>query len=353
MGKVKRKGIEIFSVGKWNGDDFTADDLNEMVKSFEALAPGHVPGIKLGHSKDQAVLKALNLSDGELPSAGWIEKLYVKGNKLVADFRDIPDKIDALIESGAYKKPSIELFPKLNIHGKEYKNVIGAVALLGAAMPGVMDLSDLMSMFETTEQPKSYESDIELNFTTITRKESDMPTKEELRAEIEAEIKAEADAEKAAALEAQVKEFAAKDEEKEKELAELKKFKADAEKKALEDAVKLQEAEVKAFVTGLVSEKLCTAAMEPIVTEILSNKKEFSVKSGEKELKTKEELIKEALLLFKSAAAVNFEESSVTGDKNDKLEAEEKELHEKVKKFAAEKGLTYGQALKQFNKKDE
>lgn len=346
METFKIEGVEIFSVGKWNGEDFTADDLNEMVKSFEATKEGIKPGLKLGHDKKQALLQASGL-----PSAGWAERLYVRGNKLCADLGDIPKAIYQLIQKGAYKKPSIELFPKITIKGKEYKNLIGAIALLGAETPGVMDLADIMKLYGTEEKPVTYESDIELNFTTITRKDH-MKTEEQIREEVIAELKATADAEKAAALEAQVAEFAAKDLAKDEELKTLRQAKADADKKSLEDAVKVQEAETKAFVTGLVSEKLCTAAMEPIITEILSNKKEFSVKSGEKELKTKEELLKEALLLFKSAAAVNFTESSVTGDKDNKLEAEQKELEEKVKKFAAEKGITYGQALKQFNKKD-
>jgi hypothetical protein len=348
METFRLEGVEIFSVGKWNGDDFTHDDLNEMIKSFEATKSGIVPGIKLGHGKEQALLKA-----SELPSAGWVEKLYVKGDKLVADFKDIPKAIYNLIQKGAYKKPSIELFPKITIKGQQYKNLIGAVALLGAELPGVMDLSDIMALYSTEEKPKSYDANLEFNFNE-SRKDSTMPTKEELRAEIEAELKAEADAEKAKALEAQVLEFKAKQDEKDQEIAALKKFKADADAKALEDAKKVQEAELKAFVTELKSQKLCTPAMEPMIEQLLGeDKKEYSIKIKDEDKKlSKQELLKEALLLFSAAKEVNFAESSSKGDKNDKSEADLKDLHEKALQFSKEKGITYGQAIKQLKTKE-
>lgn len=347
METYKLEGVEIFSVGKWNGDEFTHDDLQEMIKSFEATKSGIVPGIKLGHGKEQALLKA-----SELPSAGWVEKLYIKGDKLVADFKDIPKAIYSLIKKGAYKKPSIELFPKITIKGQQYKNLIGAVALLGAELPGVMDLSDIMALYSTEEKPKSYDANLEFNFND-SRKES-MKTEQEIRAEIEAELKAKADADKAEALEAQVKEFAAKKQEQDKEIEALKKFKAEAEAKQLEAEQAAKQAELKAFVTELKSQKLCTPAMEPLVEAILGEeKKEYSVQINKEDKKlSKQELLKEALLLFSAAKEVNFDESSSTGDKNDKSEADLKDLHEKALKYSAEKGITYGQAVKQLKTKE-
>jgi hypothetical protein len=346
METFKLEGVEIFSVGKWNGDDFTHDDLQEMIKSFEATKTGIVPGIKLGHGKEQALLKS-----SELPSAGWVEKLYIKGDKLVADFKDIPKAIYNLIQKGAYKKPSIELFPKITIKGQQYKNLIGAVALLGAELPGVMDLSDIMALYSTEEKPKSYDANLEFNFTG----KANMKTEQEIREEIEAEIQAKADADKAQALEAQVKEFAAKKEEQDKEIEALKKFKAEAEAKALEAEKAKTEAELKAFVTGLKSDKLCTPAMEPLVEALLGEEqKEYSVQINKEDKKlTKNDLLKEALVLFKAAKEVNFDESSSKADKNDKSEADEKELDKKAKEYAAKHGVTYGQAIKTLINKEQ
>ena len=349
METFRLEGVEIFSVGKWNGDNFTHDDLNEMIKSFEATKAGIVPGIKLGHGKEQALLKA-----SELPSAGWVEKLYMRGDKLVADLKEIPKAIYQLIQKGAYKKPSIELFPKITIKGQQYKNLIGAVALLGAEMPGVMDLTDIMALYGTEDKPKSYETNIEFNFNDSKGKESTMPTKEELRAEIEAELKAEADAAKAKALEDQVKEFKAKQDAKDEEIAELKKFKAEADAKALEAEKAKTEAELKAFVTELKSQKLCTPAMEPMVEQLLgTEQKEYSVKIQDEDKKlSKQELLKETLVLFAAAKEVNFSENSSTADKNDKADSDLKELDTKAKEYAAKNGVTYGQAIKQLKTKE-
>ena len=90
------KGVEIFSTGKWNGDNYTREDLEEMVLAFEETKAGARPYIKLGHDAKQKLLQA----DG-MPAAGWIDRVYIKGEKLMADFVDIPGKIYALIEKKA------------------------------------------------------------------------------------------------------------------------------------------------------------------------------------------------------------------------------------------------------------
>ena len=335
------KGVEVFSVGKWNGDEFTLDDLNHMILSFEDTKAGIARPLKLGHGKEQKLLQ----KEG-LPAAGWVEKLYINGNKLVADFRDIPKKIYKLLEVGAYKKVSIEMFTKVNIKGKEYKNLITAVALLGAETPGVMDLNDIMAMYETEETPKSYEQTLEFNFKD-NRKDSVMEkTEQEIKLALELEqTQKNFEAEQTKAKEAQ-EALEAKD----KEIADLKQFKADADKKALEAEIAAKEASLKAFVTGLKADKLCTPGMEPLVTELLGEeKKEYTVQINKEEKKlTKEQLLKEALLLFQAAKEVNFVESSSQGDEKSKLEAAEKALDEKAKKFAAENKITYGQAMKKI-----
>jgi hypothetical protein len=285
-------------------------------------------------------------ADG-LPAAGYVERLYIQGDKLMADFRDIPKKIFKLLEKGAYKKVSIEMFENIKIKGKEYKNLLVAVALLGADTPGVMNLSDIMAMYETELEPKSY--DYQINTFT---KEEEMPTKEELQAEIEADLKAVAEKEKKEALDAQAKEFAAKDAEKDKELTELRQLKADAEKKAADEAIAAKEAGIKAFVATLKSEKLCSVAMEPLITQFLSDAKEFSV--GEKKF-TKEEVLKEALLLFKAASEVNFEENSTEGDKDKNSDALS-EIHKEALALAEKEKVNYSVALakvKQSKKKDK
>lgn len=126
-------GVEIFKVGRWNGDDYQQSDLDEMVRNFNKV--GFKPPVKLGHdekSGDQAF--------------GWIDKIYRKGEKLFADFIDIPEKVYKLIKDRGYDAVSSEVFWNLERNGKTYRRALKAVALLGAETPAVSDLAPLRTV---------------------------------------------------------------------------------------------------------------------------------------------------------------------------------------------------------------
>lgn len=342
------KGVDIFSVGRWNEDDFSQQDLENMVKSFDETKSGVRPYIKLGHDKNQKLVQ----KDG-LPSLGWIDKMYIKGDKLIADMVDIPKKVYDLIKVGAYKKVSCEMFFNVKIKDKKFSHLITAVSLLGADTPAVMNLNDIHALyFETEEKPRVYlDQALEFKFKEETHgKDKKMSkTENEIKLELELESKEKAftaEKDKADKLAAQNADDA-------KELAALKEFKANAEKKAIEDAIALKSEQVKAFTAALVSEKLCTPAMKPLITEILSDKKDFSVKNGDVELKSKEDILKAALKLFSAVKEINFEEST---DESKEFAAKdkEKEIEDKITKFMCEdKKLTYKQAYAKAMKKGE
>ena len=85
------QSVEIFSIGEWNGDGYKAEDLDEMVRAFEENKEHVRPFLKLGHSEDQRLLEAEGM-----PAAGWVESVYRKGDKLMADFFGVDrDKIEA------------------------------------------------------------------------------------------------------------------------------------------------------------------------------------------------------------------------------------------------------------------
>lgn len=331
------QGIEVFSEGTWNGDTYTKEDLQEMVDAFEETKKGVRPYLKLGHDEKQNLLQ----QDG-LPAAGWIERVYIQGEKLMADFIDIPKKIYDLIQTKAYRKVSSEIYWNLKVGEKVYKRFLGAVALLGSDMPGCMNLSDILGQYRmmTNEPPKIYSNcedilfEIKQNSITIEKEGEIMPTEKELQ--LEAELKtfkanAEAEANKAKALE--------------NENAELKKFKADQEvltAKAIADA---KIAADEAFISKLESENLCTPAMKPYVAALIGeDKKEYSIKIKDEETKLpKRDLLKETLKLFKAIGDVNLDERSTSGDKDSVIS---KEQETKIEKYIAEHKCTYGQAVK-------
>ena len=143
--------VEIFASGVWNGDKYTNDDLDIMVEAFND--PNHKlkPFLKLGHNEDQKLLA----NDG-LPAAGFVSNLRRVGDKLVADFVDMPKKIFELVENKAFRKVSSEIFWNIQIAGKKFKRMLSAVALLGADTPAVSSLDDILEMYGI--KSKEYEA---------------------------------------------------------------------------------------------------------------------------------------------------------------------------------------------------
>lgn len=359
-------GIEVFSVGTWNGDKYTLADLNEMVRAFtEIKEQGFFPYLKLGHNEEQALLK----EDG-LPCAGWVENLYVNGEKLMADFSYIPDKIYQLIDAGAYKTVSCEIYCGIEVNGVKYPFMLGAVALLGADVPGVMNLDTILAMYaqkQLTNLPKGFKSikvaekikpevfsQIKFEYIEhdqhnktiqgekmppenqdklITKLEADLETQKQNFSKSETEL-TKIKADKAAA---------------DKEIADLKAFKAQAEKEKADLEVLAQKATIEKYATELVSEKLCTPAMKPYIVALLGDeKKEYAF---DKKTLTKGEVLKEALKLFAKASEVNFTETTIEGEDDDKNRPTEDAMIEEANKYSKENKVSFAEATKVVLKK--
>lgn len=135
------KGLEIFAVGTWNGDKYSQKDLDTMVDVFDKV--GFSPPLKLGHTEDQKFLQ----TDG-LPAAGWVDRIYTKGDKLLADISRIPKKIYMLLKKGAYRHVSSEVYWNLKRNDTVFSRALKAVALLGAEIPAVSGLTPIDAMLE-------------------------------------------------------------------------------------------------------------------------------------------------------------------------------------------------------------
>lgn len=134
------RGAEIFASGSWNGLSFTDDDLDRIVRSFDALElAGKVP-LKLGHDGPDV------RDDPSTQFAmGWVKKIWRQGRKLMADL-DVPDKVHDLIKQGYLKFVSVELLKNVKASNQEIPWVLDAVALLGSDPPAVGVLKDLQTM---------------------------------------------------------------------------------------------------------------------------------------------------------------------------------------------------------------
>ncbi len=350
-------GVEIFSEGKWNGDVYTADHLKEIVSAFGETKAGIPPYLKLGHSGKQKLLQ----EDG-LPAAGWVENVYVSGQKLMADFAHIPKKIYDLIKTKAYRKVSCEIYWNAKVNEKTYPKLLGAVALLGANTPGVMNLNDIMAgYFKSTDFEKLVTFDDEaLEIRTLTEKETDnMPAPEKTVKEVELEHSLKSEADKRAAFEKENADLKtnfsaleAKAKEDAKELERLKKFESEQATKAQEDAAKAKKLENENFILGLEKDHLVTPAMKPYVSALIESvgeKKEYSVslKDGEKKVGA-QDLVKELLKLSQKSVS-NFTESSINGDKIQADDMSDGDLKE-IEEYATKHNLSYSAAAKEVVK---
>lgn len=130
---------EIFSTGTWNGERFTRRDLHEIARNFRRLR-GHLrPPLKFGHDEGQTLL---GQRDGD-PALGWVERLWVRGERLMARFVGVPAVVVDAIRAGRYRRVSAELYLEVRRAGRRLGKALKAVALLGADLPAVTNLQDL------------------------------------------------------------------------------------------------------------------------------------------------------------------------------------------------------------------
>ncbi len=141
--------VEIFAVGKWNGDKYTAEDLDEMVAASTGV--GVKPPVKLGHSEAQAWF---GQEDGA-PALGWVTNLKRRGDKLLADLVGVPTALVNMIRNGNYRTKSAEIFwnfkDPADPQGKVWPRVLKAVSLLGADLPAVTNLEELQKVLMTDD----------------------------------------------------------------------------------------------------------------------------------------------------------------------------------------------------------
>jgi hypothetical protein len=336
------KGVHVFSTGKWNEDNYDVNDLQAMVQAYMDMRGGWRPYLKLGHDRNQKFAKSQGL-----PALGWVSNLYVRGDKLYADFENIPEKLFRCIQSKAYRKVSCEVLWDVKVGDQEYRRVLSAVALLGAEQPGVMNLDDILGTYSYEDLPLPEQfaflrnpDNINLYSTTFEyepTEDQNMPTAEELQAQLEEQSK------KYASLEQEKKELEEKKAEEAKEIESLREYKASAEAKALKDAEELKAAKLSEYCTQLEAKKLLTTATRPLVEQILGDKKEYSVDG---KAASKEEILEKILTLTSEAAKVNLDERSQADYAKKDQQDKDDEMDKTVQSYMKENKCSYAMAYK-------
>jgi cation transport regulator ChaB len=246
---------EIFSAGTWNGDKYNEADLQMIVDNFEKLKDRIKPPVKLGHG----------WKEGQ-PALGWVKALRVQGKKLIATLSQVPEIVYNAIKQGLYKRLSSEIYLQgTTATGEKLKNVLRAVALLGADIPAVENLEDLTaymtqnSLLGSFENCRTYEFDTVNNagdIQLVIYHEESNEGKKQMADDTKKFT------EKIAALEAKLKEKDAAINEKE---SEIKKFREDQEMKDQQQ----REAEFVEYCEKLVKDgRMLPAERDRLIKEI-------------------------------------------------------------------------------------
>lgn len=328
------RGVEIFREGVWNGSKFSKEDLEQIVASYRETRDAIKPFLKLGHNDEQEVLKR-----DDIPAAGWVSDMRLenrgeKGHVIVADFQGIPSKIYTLIENGVFRGRSIEIWRDLKVAGKTHRWLLTAVAILGADLPAVDSLEDMLNLFsangETVEGGTVHKFEAEgerLVFQTEDtnqQEEDQMPKEEELTKALgvkEAEV---TELSKKLSKEAEEKKIAIAERDDYKarfEKAEAEKVAAEkARNEAAEEAAKFKAEKIEAQIDKELDDMIRAKKVNPAQKEPLKAifKASASGKDGMKfSFGDKKDLsLKEAVLAFVSAgsAGLSDKERGSAGD---------------------------------------
>jgi len=139
--------VEIFAPGHWfpsngpkEGVSFSLDQVKKLVRN--SIAAGTRAILKIGHSDKQVFQQP-----GGQPALGVANNFRMRGEKVIADFKNIPSVVHKAIKKGLFKSLSAEL-------GMDRKNgiVFTHIALLGAELPAVKNLKDLELYFSEAEE---------------------------------------------------------------------------------------------------------------------------------------------------------------------------------------------------------
>lgn len=99
---VELKAIPVFRTGQYPQGEFDEAFLQQLADSYDPTfheAPNY-----LAHNDDAATS---NLA------FGWIKRLFVKGDTLLADFANVPRRFAELVLAGRIKKRSVEIYGDL------------------------------------------------------------------------------------------------------------------------------------------------------------------------------------------------------------------------------------------------
>jgi len=117
--------LEVFRAGNYGAKGmYTEEDLQQIAQDYDPKT-------------QEAPVTVDHQQQG--PALGWVRSLRAMGQTLLARLGGLDGGFLEKLKAGAFKKRSIELYPKMELTQRPY---LRAVSFLGAAAPAVKGLAD-------------------------------------------------------------------------------------------------------------------------------------------------------------------------------------------------------------------
>ena len=140
--------VEILRTGKWKGLKWSKEDLDHVIRNFR----NGIAKIGLKVTKDGSHEGKPLVQPGGA-SLGWVDRLWRKGEKLMARFCEVPKEIGKLIKKGAISQKSVEGREHfVTGDGQDHGRALTGCLFFGAnGVPAVHGLSDLVKLYKLEE----------------------------------------------------------------------------------------------------------------------------------------------------------------------------------------------------------
>jgi hypothetical protein len=144
--KVFVRNQHLFKTGVWNGHKITEKNILEMAKNFEELKGSWLPPIKAGHRT------GVHMAEHGEKALGWVHNVRPALPFMDGDLEFPVDHFAHIIDPGKLRFKSIEVDPNFRRNGKEYGEVLTALAVLGVSNPALNDLGPIVRPFSDNQE---------------------------------------------------------------------------------------------------------------------------------------------------------------------------------------------------------
>jgi len=144
-------GVEIFRAGRGaDGRTYTAADLQAMVDAHAKT--GFLPPIRHECGGADAACK-VEMTEARksfgLPALGYVTRLYLRGDALMADLSNVPRRLAEAIRAHDFERVAVEIYSPYvqELTGRKFSLVLKSISFVGA-VPALTDLDAVEGLYD-------------------------------------------------------------------------------------------------------------------------------------------------------------------------------------------------------------